>query len=120
MSAKAPGVTQNRAAFLALREDIRDAIKDRWPVKTIWETLHEEGKIKFSYQAFRNYTNNLILNDDRTPAAAPQEPATTEPTSGPGNVPMSETTLPQPKPVSASSISTGFEFNTKPDRDKLI
>ena len=38
---------QNRAAFLALRVDIKQALDDGWPVKSIWETLHEEGKIDF-------------------------------------------------------------------------
>ena len=52
---------QNRAAFLALRQDIQEALADGWPVKTIWETLHEEGKVTFGYQAFRGYVNRLIL-----------------------------------------------------------
>lgn len=54
---------QNRAAFLAIREDIKQALDDGWPVKSIWETLHEEGKVTFSYQAFRGYVNRLILTN---------------------------------------------------------
>ena len=62
---------QNRAAFLALRPDIEEALKDGWPVKTIWETLHEEGKITYGYQAFRGYVNRLILSDTIPPSVKP-------------------------------------------------
>lgn len=51
---------KNLAAFLCLRPDIEEAIKDAWPGKTIWETLFEEEKITFSYQAFRGYVNRII------------------------------------------------------------
>jgi hypothetical protein len=52
---------KNRAAFLAVRDDVKEAIDDGWPVKEIWETLYEEGKVSFSYEAFRTYVNRLIL-----------------------------------------------------------
>lgn len=52
---------KNRATFLALRVDVKQALDDGWPVKSIWETLNEEGKIDFSYQSFRVYVNRLIL-----------------------------------------------------------
>ena len=51
----------NRAAFLALRQDIKDAMADGWNVMSIWETLHDEGKVRFGYEAFRKYVNRLIL-----------------------------------------------------------
>jgi hypothetical protein len=51
---------KNRAAFLALRDEIKDALDDGWPVKVIWETLREEGKIAFGYDAFSRYVNRLI------------------------------------------------------------
>jgi hypothetical protein len=60
---------QNRGAFLALRSEVEQALDDGWPVKTIWETLHQEGKITFSYQSFRGYANRLILA--RAQAAQP-------------------------------------------------
>jgi hypothetical protein len=44
-----------------VRDDVKQALDDGWPRKAIWETLHEEGKIAFSYQAFRTYVNRLIL-----------------------------------------------------------
>jgi|SRR5690349_7669524 hypothetical protein len=52
----------NRGAFLALRSEVKQALDDGWPVKTIWETLQDEGLITFSYQSFRGYANRLILS----------------------------------------------------------
>jgi hypothetical protein len=52
----------NRAAFLAVREDVNQALDDGWPVKTVWETLHEEGKITFSYPAFCRYVKRLVIS----------------------------------------------------------
>jgi hypothetical protein len=51
--------SKNRAIFLSLRTDIQHALDDGWPIKTIWEQLVEEGKVTFSYQAFRNYVIRL-------------------------------------------------------------
>ena len=52
---------RNRAAFLAVRDDVKQALDDGWPVKAIWETLHEERKITFSYPAFCRYVKRLIV-----------------------------------------------------------
>jgi hypothetical protein len=60
---------QNRAAFIILRTDIKQALNDGWTVKRIWETLCEEGKIDFGYTAFVGYTNRLVLS------ALPDNPA---------------------------------------------
>ena len=51
----------NRSAFLALRDEVKEAIADGWPVKEIWATLYEEGKVSFSYETFRTYVNRLIV-----------------------------------------------------------
>ena len=52
---------KNRSAFLALRNDIKEAILDGWALKQIYRTLHTQQKISFSYQTFVNYANELIL-----------------------------------------------------------
>lgn len=51
---------QNRAAFLLVREDVRQALNDGWSSKTIWETLLEEEKIACSYPTFNSYVTKLI------------------------------------------------------------
>jgi hypothetical protein len=52
----------NRATFLALRDEIKHAMDEGWPVKRIWENLYKQGDIKFSYQSFIGYVNRLILH----------------------------------------------------------
>lgn len=52
--------TKNRADFLTHKEEIKEAMRDGWSVKIIWETLTEEKKISLSYPAFNNYVNKSI------------------------------------------------------------
>ena len=52
---------KNRSAFLALRDDIKEAMLDGWALKQIYRTLHTQKKITCSYQTFVNYANELIL-----------------------------------------------------------
>jgi hypothetical protein len=44
-----------------VRTDVKQALDDGWPVKAIWETLHEERKITFSYPAFCRYVKRLVV-----------------------------------------------------------
>lgn len=111
---------QNRAAFLAVRVDVKQALDDGWPVKSIWETLHEEGKVTFSYQAFRGYVNRLIL---AAKPDAPPAPASAPATPGEGSTPEAS----KPAAEVASKTTTqkpaalpGFTFNANPDKKELL
>lgn len=73
----------NRTIFLALRDEIEEALNEGWTVKVVWETLQEEGKVAFSYQAFNGYVNRLIKNEREKPDAQAG-------TSGEGTVPATE------------------------------
>lgn len=121
---KKPSVkTQNLAVVLALRSEIREAIDDGWPVKTIWETLHEEGKVPFSYQAFRGHVNRLILAQPGSQAlgegqgvkTARQALANTP--AKPGDTPAPAPTPAAPQPPAAI---TGFTFTSQPDKKELL
>ena len=57
----------SRTIFLALRDEIEAALNDGWTVKVVWETLRDEGKVAFSYQAFNGYVNRLIKNGHEKP-----------------------------------------------------
>ncbi|MEO8119391.1 MAG: TraK family protein, partial [Rhodoferax sp.] len=56
----------NHAVFLAIRHDVKKALDDGWSILAIFQTLHEEGVVTFSYQAFRRYVNRLILSRPAT------------------------------------------------------
>lgn len=91
---------QNRAVFLALRQEIAKAMQDGWSVMTIWRTLKDEGKITFSYQAFRLYVKKLVH-----PSAPP--PGSPSKKTGP---PGTE------QPHKAS----GFVFDPVPNKEELF
>jgi hypothetical protein len=65
----------SRTIFLALRDEIEAALNDGWTIKVVWETLKEEGKVAFSYQAFNGYVNRLIKNEREKPGAQGTVPA---------------------------------------------
>lgn len=105
---------QNRAAFLAVRDDVKKAVDDGWPVKHIWETLHEEGKISFSYEAFRTYVIRLIpghrLKKWRA-AVIGNEDAQRK---------SVQTTEPSAASKSTKSGIRGFVFNPNPKKEELF
>jgi len=53
---------RNRSVFISLRKEIQQAVTDGWSLLAIWKTLFEEGRISFTYQAFRRYARQLVDN----------------------------------------------------------
>lgn len=99
---------QNRAVFLALRSEIKQALDDGWPVKTTWETLHEEGKVVFGYHAFHRYVKRLIQGE------ASQQKSGKKEQGGDNDKP--ETAAPS----SAKPEASGFDFNPTPEKGDLF
>lgn len=50
----------NRAAFLVVRDEVKQAIEDGWSLRAIWRTLHKQGRMPCGYEAFRTYVIRLI------------------------------------------------------------
>lgn len=91
----------NRAIVLALRKDIQQAFDDGWSVLAVYQTLYDEGRLTFSYQAFRRHVNRILLDKaepKKRPAAKPR-----------GSV------LPAP----AQPIQR-FSFNSNANKEELI
>jgi len=116
---KPVGNVRNRAAFLALRGEVKQAIDDGWPVKTIWETLHDEEKVAFSYQAFRGYVNRLILSPPANGEATPASVVADQPRqAAPRLAPQSAKQPSEWKPEKPAA--TGFTFNRTPKKEDLL
>lgn len=96
---------ENRALFLALRPEIKQAVDDGWPIRTIWETLHEEGKVTCGYDSFRRYTRHLILTP---PSQNLKQLEQSDPTR-----------TARPKTDETPRVS-GFTFNPSPKKEDLI
>ena len=118
VSTRQPSRTgKNRASFLAVRDDVRKALDDGWPVKVIWDTLRDEGKIEFGYDAFIGYVNRLIRNVEPTPPAKP--PADQVKADKPAPKAKAKTDAPQEPKKEATPIG-GFNFNPKPNKEDLL
>lgn len=119
---------QNRATFLALKAEIAQAIDDGWPVKSIWETLHDEGKIAFSYQAFRNYANSLIRDGKKpaTPSTDPLRSPETSQAARPDLVQQDKKKSPPKRTQQSPRVSptppapTGFNFDANPKKEDYL
>lgn len=105
---KGTGV-KNRVVFLALREDIKEAMKDGWALKQIYRTLHSQKNITFSYQTFVNYANDLILKPKQSQVIIKQEANS------------KEQTAPSTEPITKKSHELpGFIFNPIAKKEDLI
>ena len=60
------GLTPRRAnylgAFLSQKEEIQQASAAGWRIKTIWQTLHDEGLFTGTYETFLGYFRKFISN----------------------------------------------------------
>jgi hypothetical protein len=88
-------------AFLAIRDDIRAAMNEGYSLQTIWEHLHETGKIPFQYETFCKHVRRYIKTVDKS--KLPVE-----------KVQPVDETKPKKKEVS------GFSFDATPKKEELI
>ena len=91
----------NRAIILALRNDIQQALDDGWSVLAVYQTLYDEGRVIFSYQAFRRYVNRIHLGKLATEKRPPKQP--------------NKTAF-----KSSAAPATGFSFNPTPNKEELL
>lgn len=82
-------------AFIALKPDIEQALKDGWTIRQIWNILHQEEKIKCSYQWFRTLVNRYIGEDRKQHSRVDQG-------------------------KSAGSNHEGFRFNSATEKEELV
>ena len=109
---------KNRSAFLALRDDIKEAMVDGWALKQIYRTLHTQQKITCSYQTFVNYANELILKPKQVPNTATPpnlvNQGTKQTTEQIANLNNTETRIKKPPAL------PGFIFNPIANKEDLI
>jgi len=103
---------KNCVVFLALREDIMDAMKDGWALKQIYRTLHSQKNIMFSYQTFVNYANELILK--------PKQPVIIKQETRSKNPEQEQSARPPEAIPKKSHELPGFTFNPIAKKEDLI
>jgi hypothetical protein len=105
-----------RAAVLALRDEIQNALADGWSVRAVWQTLHAEGSVQVGYHAFRRYVAELAPQAGapaRTRAADATEAAPPPPRRASAEL---ATTA---RSSSANEAPRGFKHDRRPQLDKL-
>lgn len=120
---------KNKALMLGLREEIEGALSDGWPIMAIWETLSEEGKVDFTYQAFRGHVAKFIAKRAAQPAVPDSAlviaPTSVTPVLTPkggaeiSNAPATKSA--EPKASEKPSAGPGqFTFNAVPTKEDLL
>ncbi|WP_275099895.1 TraK family protein [Sedimenticola hydrogenitrophicus] len=94
-------------AFLAVKANVREAMEAGYALTTIYEHMHETGRIKCSYETFRRHVKRYIKAGSTPLPSADQ--AKVEPTEQKAKSKQEK----QPK-------KGGFEYNATPNKEDLI
>jgi hypothetical protein len=109
---------RNAVAFLAVRDDVKEALGAGFPLKTIWTHMYAHGNVPFGYDTFRNYVNRYIVRPEgdgaREPSPAENSQEMPAPIKG-----KSAGQASGPK-VKKSDVIPGFIFNASPKKEDLI
>lgn len=105
---KATPRNKNLVAFLAVRADVKEAIDAGYPVKTVWENMHELKRIEFGYDTFLNYVNRHIRDSQETRKTSPIESKSPD-----------EATQQTTKTTKPGALP-GFTFNPVPNAEELF
>ncbi|PIL38895.1 hypothetical protein CR103_15605 [Massilia psychrophila] len=114
---------KNVVAFLAVRDDVREALGQGYPVSTIWAHMHEMKRVEFRYEMFLHYVNRHIRRpqQEKQPSLhvvqVPDLPAKKAQARQPP--PAREKPAPTGKP-STSTAPAGFTFNAAPNKEELL
>lgn len=119
---------KNVVAFLAVRDDVKEAIAAGYAIKTIWEHMHEQGKIAYRYETFLKHVKRHIreAKTDKQPVlAAKNEADASAANKQPDNKPA--TAAPKAKGSEAKENEKpqlpgtgGFNYQAKPNKEDLI
>lgn len=114
--ASRPRQDKSLVAFLAVKDDISEAIAAGYALKTIWEHLHEKGTIPYRYETFLKHVKKQIREKRERPAL-PVKP--TESTA-PAPVTAQKKTPTKATPAAEKPKGEGFKFNATPNKEELM
>ncbi|EDC6278224.1 TraK family protein [Escherichia coli] len=118
--ASRPRQDKNVVAFLAVRADVKDAMDAGYALKTIWEHLHETGKIAYRYETFLKHVKRHIKQapPDQVKPAEEKPADTGKGGSKPGSKAAPKAPS-EPKKSEAPPVG-GFTFDASPKKEDLI
>ena len=112
-----PRRKETLAAFLAVRADVKEAAAAGYALKTIWEHMHETGRVSFRYETFLRHVRRHITNapPERSTQPAPVKPGGLAPGSGKSK----PKALTEPKKGGAPLVGR-FNFDPTPNKEELL
>lgn len=110
--------------FIAIKKDVAEAIKAGYSLKTIWQYLREQGKLRSTYETFRRHVIRFIKNADKQEILAAKNheqehdaPKTQQkPKASSGKKPKPQ----RPPEKRAVDQNNGFQYNATPNKEELI
>lgn len=115
---------KNLVTFLALKEDIKEALNNGFSMKTVWEFMYENEHFKLRYETFVKYVNKHIKNEikiiktiEKKPELTQQENNKTPKTKSP-KILKSEKINNEQK--HQDKTISGFVFDATPNKEDLI
>ena len=105
-----PKRKESLAAFLAVRADVIEATAAGYALKTIWEHLHEAGRVTFRYETFLKHVRRHIANSPTEQS----KPAPVKRSNGHENKPIQE-----PRKTAPVGIPS-FHYNPRMEDKDLI
>ncbi|WP_157118899.1 TraK family protein [Azohydromonas lata] len=99
-----PRRDRSLVAFLAVKEDVRNAIDARFPLKTIWQHMTETGRLTCRYETFLTHVKAHI-----TDAPAPKAGGSAKSSHGS-----------QPEPRRTNTSVPGFTYQPAKDPKDIL
>lgn len=111
--AKSTKPGKNRATFLALLGEVRNALSDGWSARAVWETLHAEGKVPFGYRTFLTYVERHAKAETDKLVVQPRTRKTKTLAKTDSQAARDNSTI-------TDSGVQGFTFNPVPNEEELF
>lgn len=99
---------KSKVEFLAMREDISEALEKGWSITIIWETLRDEASFTATYNTFRLYVLKYLSG--QKPGYSQREVSDQQPKR------LAVNQDKEKKPTAMPS----FTFNPKPNLKELL
>lgn len=115
--AQRPRQDKNIVAFLAVKGDVKAALDAGYSMKTIWEHLHETGRIEYRYETFTLHVKRHIR---AKPLAGNQvELQEQSKPQAPAAATKPDQAQSEPRKTPPPSVG-GFTFNATPKKEDLF
>ena len=110
---------KNLVAFLAVKSDVQAAMDVGYSLLTIWEHLHDKGKLAYRYETFVKHVRRHIKS--RVPAASDLLSShSPDPPRAPATGRAAASSLHSPVKPAPPARLAGFTFDSQPNKEDLL